>query len=117
MHAVMASIEGLPGQRTATNYIIDDKVPFVALPSTAALRLWVTVRNPSNGASIRALVLDVGPWNTTDNDYVFGDARPQAEAGYDTRGRKTNNCGIDLGEKVRRALGLTGNAPVEWEFV
>jgi len=43
--------------------------------------------------------------------------RPQAESGTDTRGRKTNGAGIDLGEAVWAALGETDNSEVEWEFV
>lgn len=117
MPTVKATREGLLGQRTATNYVIDLHVPFVALPSTAALRLWVWVENPTNGKRMRALVLDVGPWNTDDHAYVFGDARPQAESGVDTRGRVTNGAGIDLGAAVWRGLGMTDNGPVNWWFV
>jgi hypothetical protein len=92
-------------------------VPFVALPSKAAERQWVRVVNPKNGLECRALVLDVGPWNTQDHAYVFGGARPQAESGIDTRGRQTNHAGIDLGEKVWNALGMTGNDDVLWDFI
>jgi len=114
---VYATREGLQGQKTATNYIIDAYVPFVALPSNAALRLWVRVTNPANGKSVRALVLDIGPWNVSDHAYVFGDARPQAESGHDLRGRTTNRAGIDLGEAVWKALDLHDNGLVSWEFV
>ena len=105
------------GDKTASGYKIDDVVPFVALPSTAALRLWIRVHNPINGREMRALVLDVGPWNTDDHDYVFGKQRPQAEMGIDRRGRKTNGAGIDLGEAVWKQLGLTDNTFVQWEFL
>lgn len=114
---VKATREGLPGGKTSTGYLIDAIVPFVALPSTAALRLWVWVSNPRTGKSIKALVLDVGPWNEHDHAYVFGDARPAAESGTDTRGRTTNGAGIDLGEAVWTALGMTDNDPVTWEFM
>lgn len=113
---VKATREGLIGGKTSTGYLIDAVVPFVALPATAALRQWVTVRNPRNGLSIKALVLDVGPWNEHDHAYVFGGARPAAESGIDTRGRKTNHAGIDLGERVWAALQMTDNDLVEWEF-
>lgn len=117
MKTVKATREGLLGEKTATGYRIDTHVPFVALPSTEALRLWIRVRNPANGKECRALVLDVGPWNEHDNAYVFGDDRPAAEKGIDERGRLTNRAGIDLGERVWSALGLTDNAIVEWEFI
>lgn len=114
---VKATREGLLGEKTSSGYRVDPIVPFVALPSTAALRLWVTVKNPRTGQSIRALVLDVGPWNEQDHAYVFGGARPAAEGGIDSFGRKTNGAGIDLGEKVWTALGMTDNDVVEWSFV
>jgi hypothetical protein len=114
---VKATREGLMGGRTATGYTVDPVVPFVALPSEAALRLWVQVTNPANGKTIRAVVLDIGPWNLHDHAYVFGGARPQAESGIDRFGRVTNGAGIDLGECVWHALGLTDNSPVSWEFV
>ena len=116
MIRVKATREGLSGQATATNYKIETVVPFVALPSTAALRLWITITNPANGKSMRALVLDVGPWNTVDHAYVFGGARPQAESGVDLTSRPTNGAGIDLGAAVWRGLGMEDNTDVEWEF-
>lgn len=113
---VKATREGLAGHRTASGYVIDADVPFVALPAEAALHLWVTVRNLANGRSMRALVLDVGPWNVADNAYVFGGMRPQAESGIDQFGRATNGAGIDLGQRVWDALGMTDNAQIDWTF-
>lgn len=117
MKLVKATREGLTGRKTASGYVIDQIVPFVALPSTKALGRFVHVRNPRTLKSTMAVVLDVGPWNEHDNDYVFGDARPAAESGVDTRNRVTNHAGIDLSEKVWKTLGMNGNEPVEWEFV
>lgn len=117
MIRVLATREGLRGARMSTAIKVDDVLPFVALPSTAALRLWVRVYNPRTGKSCRALVLDVGPWNENDHAYVFGGARPAAESGTDSRDRKTNHAGIDLGEFVWHALGMTGNDLVDWEFL
>lgn len=119
MIRVKATREGLLGGKTATGYRVETEVPFVALPSTAALRLWITVRNPANGRSIRALVLDIGPHYEKDHAYVFNGARPRAEAGgKDDYGRiVTNGAGIDLGEKVWNELGYTDNGPCEWEFL
>jgi len=120
MIAVKATREGLQGKPMATGIKVSDDLPFVALPSVAALRQWVRVINARTGASCYALVLDVGPWNTADHKYVFQGARPQAETGFDMTKptpRKTNHAGIDLGEYVWKALGMTDNDLVFWEFV
>lgn len=147
MITVRATREGRVGYPTAIGYIIDRVVPFVALPSTQALRRFVRVTNPATGKSTLAIVLDVGPWNEQDSAYVFqpataptvtgpataleardspipvveettrGGVRPAAESGIDTRGRVTNGAGIDLSEAVWHALGMTDNTDVSWEFV
>lgn len=131
MISVKATREGLTGAKTATGYVVDPYVPFVALPSNAALRLWIRLYNPSTKKSCNALVMDVGPWNETDHKYVFQDAtlnksgslsvlgvtRPASEKGIDTRGRATNGSGIDLGETVWAKLGMTDNSNVWWEFM
>ena len=109
--------EGLLGQRTSSGYLIDTKVPFVALPSFAALHKFVRVTNPANGRSCLAIVLDVGPFNIHDDLYVFGNARPQAESGISVSGKGTNGAGIDLGEYVWKALGMLDNTNVEWAFI
>src|SRR5690349_5045230 len=109
MISVKATREGLVGDPTASGYVIDLAVPFVALPAVRALRRFVRLRNPANGRQALAVVLDVGPWNTRDDAYVFGKARPQAESGVDLAGRTTNGAGIDLGEVVWHALGMTDN--------
>lgn len=136
MITVKATREGLVGDLTASGYRIDPIVPFVALPSTRALKdasgrpRAVRVCNPLTGLWTVAIVLDVGPWNEHDDPYVFqpatrpgsgpptlGEIRPAAESGVDTRGRITNHAGIDLGERVYFALGMKGNTVVSWEFV
>lgn len=114
---VKATREGIIGGKTSTGWKINSIVPFVALPSTAALRQWVRITNPANGESIKALVLDVGPWNIDDDEYVFHGSRPQAESGIDKTNRKTNGAGIDLGEYVWDYLGMKDNSEVDWEFV
>jgi len=96
--------------------VIDTVVPFVALPA-AAIGRFVRIVNEANGRTTFAVVLDKGPWNVEDTAYVFGDARPQAETGTDTSGRITNHAGIDFGEAVWIALGMTDNGPVGWEFL
>jgi hypothetical protein len=116
MITVKATREGLDGQKTSTGWKINKFVPFCALPSEAALRQAVFISY--KGKSVRALVMDTGPWNENDDAYVFGGARPQAESGTDSFGRKTNGAGIDLGEAVRTILGIIeDNVEVDWEFV
>ena len=114
---VKATREGLIGQITALGWTIDAEYPFVALPSHKALGMWVSLRNPATGKHCCAQVLDVGPWNTEDDAYVFDGARPAAESGTSVSGHGTNGAGIDLGEKVWGLLGMTGNTEVEWVFV
>jgi hypothetical protein len=124
MKIVKATREGLSGRHTATGLVIDaDGIPmtqddwFCALPSTKALRRIMHVVNPSNAYEITCPVLDVGPWNEHDDEYVFGPARPMSESGLDTRGRETNHAGIDLSDGVWKALGMVDNTDVLWEFV
>jgi len=114
---ILATREGRIGQKTASGYIVDPFVPFVALPDEGALRMVVRLTSHATGRSLLALVLDVGPWNTHDATYVFGGERPQAESGVDLFGRTTNHAGIDLGEYAWKFLKMTDNAPIDWEFV
>lgn len=112
---VKATREGLIGKKTASGYLIDTVVYFVALPSVHALHKFVELRYL--GRTCWAQVLDVGPWNEHDEAYVFNGARPQAESGIDNFGRKTNGAGIDLGEAVRKQLEITeDNAEIEWRW-
>lgn len=112
-----ATREGLVGQPTASRWIIDTHVPFVALPSRAALYRFVRVTNVANSRSTLAIVLDVGPFNEHDDAYVLHGARPQAESGVSVSGHGTNGAGIDLGECVWNRLAMTDNGPVQWEFI
>jgi hypothetical protein len=114
---VRATREGLLGQKTATGDTLDRKRPTVALPSVQALDRIVMVSNPLNGKRCPALVDDVGPFNTDDDAYVFGGARPLAESGISVSGKGTNGAGIDLGEVVWAALGMEDNTEVEWDFI
>lgn len=110
---VKATREGLLGLLTSSGWTITAEVPYVALPTRAALWSSVRVTNPLNGKSIQARVLDIGPHFTNDDDYVFGGQRPRAE----NPTYKTNGAGIDLGEAVWAALGMEDNTNVSWEFV
>jgi len=125
---VKATREGLNGQKTASGWVINASVPFVALPSHAALRLWVKVTKivtidgvTAPSKTVKALVLDVGPWYENDDAYVFGGQRPMAETATPpaqaAKGLTSNGAGIDLGEAVWNELGMTDNGEVEWEFV
>ena|SRR5271157_4301511 len=128
MITVKATREGLVGHCTASGYVIDKVVPFVALPSVNALFRFIRIE--ANGKSCKAIVLDIGPWNTRDDAYVFQPAtdtsipdaglperRPQDESGIDKFGRVTNGAGIDLSEKVWSQLEMQGNGKVSWEFI
>jgi hypothetical protein len=117
MIKVKATREGELMHVTASGYIVDKIVPYVALPSHNALHRFVKVTNPANNKSCLAIVLDVGPWNISDDSYVFANNRPQAESGTDMSGRKTNGAGIDLGEKVWSLLEMKDNSEVMWEFI
>lgn len=112
MIKVKATREGLVGKTTASGYVVDTVVPFVSLPAELALGKFIKLRNPLNGAECLAIVLDVGPWHTADNAYVFGGARPIAESQS-----TSNGSGIDLGEKVWALLGMADNTDVLWRFL
>ena len=112
MIRVKATREGLIGGHTATGYVIDNVVPFVALPCEQARERFLRISNPLNLRSCYAIVLEVGPWNTNDLAYVFEGARPLAESQP-----QTNGAGIDLGEKVWSLLRMEDNTDVEWEFL
>src|ERR1035437_4951018 len=112
---VKATREGLVGGITSTGYKIDKYVPFVALPDANALYMAVIVK--ANGKAIVAIVMDVGPWNIHDSEYVFHGARPQAESGISVSGHGTNNAGIDLSEHVWNYLNMKDNGEVDWKFV
>ena len=117
-HHVKATREGLIGGTTAAGLTIRTNSVFVALPSTRAL--WKIVRVSQGDRQCLAPVLDVGPWNEHDDEYVFGTGSPSAVSGRDERGRETNGAGIDLSEGVCLVLGWKpkqGSADVDWEFV
>lgn len=117
---IKATREGLVGKETSTGWKINNNVPFVALPSLAARYERVVIFFPDTGKFTVARVLDTGPWNVDDDEYVYGAARPQAESGKDKQGRTTNGAGIDLGEKVIQNLGIAStndNVIVDWWFL
>jgi len=114
---VFATREGRVGAVTSSGYKIDDIVPFVALPSVAALGMFIRVTNPNNNKSCFAIVLDVGPWNEHDDEYVFKGARPLSEKGISKSMKGTNKAGIDLSESVWHKLEMKDNGNVDWKFI
>lgn len=132
---VFATRLGMVGQTTASGHRITARDHFVALPSRRALAksgaFYVRVCAPT-GRCETAPVLEVGPWNTTD-DYWNPPAQresgqdltqgmPEAQAayqtgyhgGHDVSGRRvTNPAGIGLGDGTYwDGLGLTGDCRV-----
>lgn len=115
---IMATVFGGAGDPNTGAYDgrpIGDEVLGVALPYRfpgARPRVRVTYQ----GRSVECAIVDVGPWNIAD-PYWLHEARPQAESGVDTRGRRTNLAGIDLTPAAARTIGLPGKGRVDWEFV
>lgn len=52
---------------------------------------------------------DVGPFESNDKEYVFGEAGPKSEI--------NKNAGLDVSPAVRDYLGLEGIDVVDWQFV
>lgn len=106
------------GKRGAYGHLIDNKILGVALPASFKRDKLPKVRLFYKGKELVVPVVDKGPWNIDDDAYVSGEARPQAESGKDTRGRKTNKAGIDLTPATARALGLPEQwlGKLDWEF-
>ncbi len=51
---------------------------------------------------------DTGPFNTDDEEYVFGTARPAND--------KNNGAGIDISPAIRDYLGMRSGARCDWRF-
>jgi len=99
--------------------VITDATPGASLPARfpkppPSVRIFA-----SNGRSTTVPIVDVGPWNTTDDYWNRPGGRPQAESGTDKSGRRTNRAGIDITPATIRALGLNpddGKWTVSWDF-
>ncbi len=111
---VLATREGLVGQKLACGDVIRPGDLFVALPHPAALRKNVELR--FGGRTLVVPVLDVGPWNVNDDYWTTG-RRPAAERGRGAYRRPSNAAGIDLSDATFNALGMRDNAILEWRFV
>lgn len=115
-------------QDLSTGPWLGDTFPGVALPDVKALHKWIILRLGDRYTC--AQVMDVGPWTTDDDKYVFGTARPRAELGKGkflpkklsdpkTCPFPSNGAGIDLFPGTAKALGIPigKNVDVEWRFV
>ena len=116
---IVATVFGGKKDRNKSAYedrwITDDEIG-VALPHRfRGDRPQIDIVNAENGKRVTADIVDVGPWNTTD-EYWAKQARPQAESGRDSRNRRTNSAGIDLTPGAAREIGLSGKGVVHWAF-
>ena len=74
------------------------------------------------GGSVVVGVVDVGPWNTDDPNYVLGTERPLAEQQYEDQTEAqngmvpTNPAGIDLTAPIAREVGVSGKGRVNWRL-
>ena len=101
---------------------INDTTRGVALPYKweETPRPRIVVKGPSG--EIETEIVDLGPWNTNDPDYVLGTARPLAEEQHDegTEAQNgqvpTNRAGIDLTPPIADAVGISGKGSVSWRF-
>jgi hypothetical protein len=114
---------GADAQESAYGGWIDDDTVGVSFPykwRDTPRPSWVELE--SDGRKTQAGIVDVGPWNTNDPDYVLGDDRPLAERQHEDgtfaqNGRvPTNDAGIDLTLPVAEALGISGKGKVRWRF-
>jgi hypothetical protein len=118
---ITATSFGGAGDANSSAYggMVSPGAPGVALPfhfSGARPK----VRVFCNGKSVDCAIVDVGPWNINDPYWQSG-ARPQAETGTDTTGRRTNKAGIDLTPAAWSALDVSdpdaAKQKVDWDFV
>jgi Bacterial SH3 domain/N-acetylmuramoyl-L-alanine amidase len=68
-------------------------------------------------------IVDLGPWNTNDPNYVCGSARPLVENQYiegtvAQNGQvPTNDAAIDLTKPIADIVGISGKGKVRWRLV
>lgn len=85
-------------------------------------RPTLRLTNRATGKTVDAPVIDVGPWNKTDN-WLLSGTRPRVERLFrdkqpDDYGRiPRNDAGIDLTPATAAALGLNGKGKVDVELV
>jgi len=105
---------------------ITDKELGVALPwKFPSARPKVRVINRNNKQEAICTIRDLGPW-LTDDDYWTTGKRPLAETCYKNqtplprgpnKGKIPNGAGIDVTPAVAKALGFSGKANVDWDFI
>jgi len=99
------------------NHVISDAELGCALPYRfPGARPKVKITNRANDKVVVCDIVDVGPWNINDNYWTLPKGRPQAETGWDMKGRKTNLAGIDITPAANKAIALNGFGRVDWEF-
>ena len=109
---------------------ITDTELSVSLPANiadeAVRQSGVQVWNRLTGKTAIGRVRDKGPWLVDDDDYVFGDKRPLAEICHNENkplprgpheGKVPNGAGIDLSPGMFKALGMSDNGLVDWDWV
>jgi hypothetical protein len=120
---ITATVFGGPGdeQETAYGGWVDSSTKGVALPfKWKGTRPKVTVSGPRGEYTTD--IVDLGPWNTNDPNYVNGDRRPMVEKQYQMgleaqNGQvPTNDAAIDLTVPVADAVGIDGKGKVKWKF-
>lgn len=112
-----------PNYSAYDEHFINDTELGVALPyKFDEPRPKVRVFNAENELSVLCEIVDVGPWHTDDEQYVLGDARPDAEPagsiidGGPNDGEVSNGAGIDLTPGAADAIELEGKGVVHWMF-
>jgi hypothetical protein len=84
-------------------------IPWRGAPGRSALKnRWIAVR--ANGRTCYAQWQDVGPFESDDIAYVFGDAR-------EPRNKQIKAAGIDLSPAVRDCLQVEPVSRVSWRHV
>jgi hypothetical protein len=121
---ITATVFGGPGDEQPTAYggYVNSSTRGVSFPykwrNTA--RPSVVVVGPKGEYTTG--IVDVGPWNIDDPNYVLNGARPLAEKQYQERTQAqngqvpSNDAGIDLTVPVAAAIGVSGKGKVKWRF-
>lgn len=109
---------------------LNDTELYVALPANIASESvrshGVRVKSKVTGKEAVGKVRDKGPWLIDDDEYVFGTGQSIAEACFNAgtplpRGPNagkvpSNPAAIDLSPGMFKALGMTDNGLVDWDF-
>lgn len=102
--------------------MINGDTPGVALPYKWRDEPPPNVEVEGPGGTQVAPVVDVGPWNTNDPDYVLYGDRPIVEDQYaeGTAAQNgqvpSNDAAIDLTPATARAVGIDGKGKVKWRI-